>query len=63
VRQRIAVIKTVVKSNKKSTRATAVTEKCCTLDRMDSVYRRSTLFNVWSYSAEVVEIRLLWTQI
>jgi hypothetical protein len=37
---------------------TAVTEKCCPSDGMQSVYRRSTLFTVWSYSEEIVEIRL-----
>jgi len=37
---------------------TAVIEKCCFPDRMKSVYRRSTLFTVWSYCEEVVEIRL-----
>jgi len=43
---------------KKSSRATAVTEKCCCPERMKSLYRRSTLFTVWSYCEEVVEIRL-----
>ena len=43
---------------KKGSRATAVTEKCCSPDRMKSVYRRSTLFTDWSYCAAVVEIRL-----
>jgi len=43
--------------------AIAVTEKCCPSDRMQSVYRRSTLFIVWSYSVEIVEIRFLWNKV